>query len=436
MSNALAVSPVKEFADAMRSALGDDAVFDGHLDEYAVDAAIPDVAVAPSTVDGVQAVLAEASECGLAVLPFGGGTHMGAGNAPEAYDVALSLRRMSRIIAHEPADLTVTVEPGVTLYALQETLAAHRQTLPLDPPCGFGATTIGGLLGSNASGPLRHAYGTARDWLLGVRVVHADGMSSKSGGRVVKNVTGYDMHKLYVGSLGTLGVIVEATFKLAPLPKTERTVAIECHSAREAARIALSAHDEGLSLHAAELLSPPAAHAITGDARWTLLARVAGGEAAVGRSLRELSALAATFGASVQERDGVVAWRAWSEAFRPEPLSLRVCVMPSAVADTIQVLDRQFIGGAGLLSSTITAGVIRARLHPSREARAHTLASDAADVASRHEGFAVIDAAPMSLKRQIDVFGSPRSDLAIMRRLKEQFDPKRVLAPGRFVGRL
>jgi glycolate oxidase FAD binding subunit len=430
----VAGTPLQEYVASVSAQLDATQVETGHLDAYAVDAAVPDVAVAPRTIDELQAALLEAQVNGLHVIARGGGTHMGAGNCASEYDIALSLAGMNNVLAHEPADMTVTVEAGTRLVDLQRVLGAHGQFLPLDPPCDVAAT-VGGVLAANPSGPLRHRFGTARDWLIGIRVAHPDGSVSKSGGQVVKNVTGYDMHKLYVGSLGTLGVITQATFKLAPQPKADVTLAVECHTAREAARIIADAHDEGLVLHAAELLAPETAHRILGDARWTVVARVAGGAAAVARSVRDINAMAAVVGAHVAERETTV-WDAWSSAFRPEALSLRIVVAPSAVADTIQVLDRQFIGAAGLLSATATAGVIRAQLHPTREARAHPLLITAIEIAARHDGFVVVDAAPMSLKRQIDVFGPSRPDTAIMRRLKDALDPRRTLSPGRFAGKL
>jgi glycolate oxidase FAD binding subunit len=430
----LAATPVQEFAEALAGRIAAEQIETGHLDAYAVDAAVPDVAVRARSVEDVRAALAEAQEAGLHVIARGRGTHMEAGNCPAEYDVALSLAEMQRLLAYEPADMTVSVEAGARLADVQRALGEHGQWLPLDPACADEAT-VGGVLAANAYGPRRHAFGTARDWVIGMRVVQADGMVSKSGGRVVKNVTGYDMHKLHIGALGTLGVIVETTFKLAPLPKRETTVTVACHSAQDAARLVLGARDEGLAVHAAELLAPQTAQRVLGEARWVVLTRIAGGEGAVARSLRELSAAAAVVGAGVEDR-GEEAWDAWAAAFRPAALSLRIIVAPSTVADTMAVLDRQFIGATALLSAMVTAGVIRAQLHPTREARAHALLVTASEIAARHDGFAVVDAAPMSLKRQIDVFGPPRPDFAIMRRLKDEFDPRRTLSPGRFMGRL
>ena len=184
MSSAVAPPSLVDFLASVKVHLDPDQIQDRDLGRCTVDGVMPRVAVAPSSLAELQFVLARAHAARLSVIPVGGGTHLAAGNVPVAYDVALSLARMDRVVAYEPADLTVTVEPGVCLAALQERLAVQGQFLPLDPPCR-DAATIGGVLSANASGPVRHAYGTARDWLIGARVVHADGSTSKSGGRVV-----------------------------------------------------------------------------------------------------------------------------------------------------------------------------------------------------------------------------------------------------------
>jgi glycolate oxidase FAD binding subunit len=431
----IALAPVDEFIAAVREDLAPDQITESELERYEVDGEVPSVAVEPSTIEELQVVLSEAHEARLAVVPVGGMQQMGAGNAPDGFDVAVSLARLDRIIAHEAADMTVTVQAGVRLSGLQRLLAEAGQHLPLDPPGGDEAT-IGGMLAADASGPLRHAFGTVRDWLIGIRVVHADGTTSKAGGRVVKNVTGYDMPKLYVGSLGTIGVIAEATFRVAPLPRSTSTVALSADSARAACALATAAHDAGLALHAAELLSPPGAYAVLGESRWVLLLRAAGSPAAVERTLRDVHALAEGQGAPFAIRDSEQTWTSWRRSFAPRDLSLRISVLPTRVVDAVEVLDRGFAGAAAMISATTSAGLVRARLEPTRAARASALVERAREVAERHDGYAVIEAAPPALKRQTDAFGRIRPDFAIMRRLKEQFDPQRTLAPGRYVGRL
>src|SRR5262245_30606663 len=159
----------------------------------------------------------------MPVTPWGGGTRMAVGAPPGRAGLVLGLRRLARLLEHEPGDLTATAEAGMTFVAFQAELGQRGQWLSLDPPHADRAT-IGGILASNASGPRRHLYGTARDLLIGVTVVAADGTVIKGGGKVVKNVAGYDLPKLYIGSFGTLGVIAEATVRLRPRPDEDRLV--------------------------------------------------------------------------------------------------------------------------------------------------------------------------------------------------------------------
>ncbi len=431
MSSLTATANADRFVAALAPSLAPGGVRRDDLGEFVVDGIAPSVVVAVASLEELQAVLREAHGEGLAVVPAGGRQHLGAGNVPSAYDVALRLAGLDAMVAHEPADMTVTVQAGMRLAALNEHLARHGQTLPLDPPCGPEAT-VGGVLAANAYGPLRHAFGTARDWLIGTQVVHADGGTSRSGGRVVKNVTGYDTHKLYVGSLGTLAVIAEATFKLAPLPKVDRTLTLSFDSARAACGAVLAARDAGLAVHAAEVLSPAAASAVCGESRWVLLLRVAGGPAAVERSLRDLPSL--TRGSTISQRNDSALWDAWAHEFNPRGLAARAAVLPSSVAPAIEALDRALAGSAQRLSATVAAGLIRIVLDAAGDEAA--VVDRAKDIVSMHNGTVVVDAASPALKARIDVFGASRSDLAIMRRLKEQFDPQRILAPGRFAGRL
>jgi len=182
----------------------------------------PRSVIRPRTVEEVAEVLREADRSGWAVVPWGSGAQQGYGEAPSRYDLALDLTGLSGIVRHRPANLTVRVEARIRPADLNAQLAAHGQWLPLDPPPGDSAT-IGGILATGLSGPLRARYGPPQDLLIGLRAVLADGTIVQGGGEVVKNVAGYDLPRLLCGSLGTLGVIVEAAFKLWPRPKTEAT---------------------------------------------------------------------------------------------------------------------------------------------------------------------------------------------------------------------
>ena len=193
------------FSDMLAASLGSEAIEPGErLPDFSIDGFVPEVVAWPNSVQAVSDAVSIAARDQKALTPWGGGTQMALGNAPRGVDLALGLGRLNRIIFHEPEELVAGVEAGITLKALQDELAMKGQFLPIDAPLPSRAT-VGGFLASNVIGPSSIAYGTARDWLIGLRVVNADGCITKCGGKVVKNVTGYDLNKLYVGSLGTLG---------------------------------------------------------------------------------------------------------------------------------------------------------------------------------------------------------------------------------------
>ncbi|HEX7548769.1 MAG TPA: FAD-binding oxidoreductase, partial [Candidatus Methylomirabilis sp.] len=199
----------------------DDVLMGAAASRYRLGDREPSLAVLPDDEAEVSGVLALASEGGLGVVPWGGGSHQSLGNFPSRYDVALDLRRLDRVLAYEPGDLTATVQAGIRMDGLHHLVGDQGQIFPLDPPMA-GQATLGGVLAANLSGPLRCRYGTARDLILGVRVAHADGTITKGGSRVVKNATAYDITKLYIGSHGTLAVILEATIRLHPRPTAEQ----------------------------------------------------------------------------------------------------------------------------------------------------------------------------------------------------------------------
>lgn len=230
------------------------------LSPYVVEGRTPEAAVFPGTVEEVRAVVTLAAETDVPVVAWGGGTAAAVGMPAPRPGVVLGLRRLDRVVEHEPGDLTVTVEAGRTMAALQSTLRARGQWLSLDPPDEARAT-IGGVLATNASGPRRHLYGTMRDLVIGLTVVTADGTVVRGGGKVVKNVAGYDLPKLFVGSCGTLGVVVELTMKLRPVPDEERLVAVPFESLKDAGAAARAVMASDLVPNAVDLLDGEALRA-------------------------------------------------------------------------------------------------------------------------------------------------------------------------------
>ena len=267
------------------------------LAPYVVEGRTPEAALVPGSVDEVRAVVEIAAGAGIPIVPWGGGTAAAVGTPTPQPGIVLDLKRLGQLVEHEPGDLTATVEAGMTMAALQSALRARGQWLSLDPPDPEQAT-IGGVIAANASGPRRHLYGTARDLLIGVTVVTGDGVVVRGGGKVVKNVAGYDLPKLFVGSHGTLGVIVSVTVKLRPLPDDERLVAVVFDRLKDAGAAARAVVASDLIPNALEILDAEAARALglqsaEGSGRCTLVVGFDGVREQVEWQCSELGRIAA-----------------------------------------------------------------------------------------------------------------------------------------------
>ena len=426
----------------------------GLLGEYAVDCLAPQAVVRPTSREGIAEVLRWAASEKLSVVPRGGGTQMALGNLPARVDLVLDLSQLNRLLDYQPADLTATVEAGISLEALQQELAQGGKLAPLEAPLAKKAT-IGGILATSSTGPLRYTYGLPRDWLIGVSVAGPDGIETKAGGKVVKNVTGYDLNKLYTGSLGTLGVIVEATFKLAPVSSDSGALIAVFASMPEAigrGRELLKQVYAPQGIHAvnsvaAEKLAVPLA--LSGD-QSALLAFFTGRARAVQRRLEESAKLLRDGGASHLERLESESASSllrkltdlgWSTDTTPQ-LGLKVNLPPSAVGKVptwvqsqrlhcpeAMVVDPGFgqvhffwwsePGTQDLPDSDIVATISNVR-----------------KLAGAVGGSVVVEHCSRSVKQQIDVWEDSPELSGLMGRIKQSFDPSGILNPGRFMGRL
>jgi len=392
---------------------------------HAVAGRAPRWVVAPGSAEEVSACLALASGAGLAVAPTGRGTRLHWGPPPRRLDVLLSLRRLDRILAHEPADLTMSVEAGVTLGAIAVHLAPHRQLLPLDPPRRAGST-LGGIVATAASGPYRARYGTVRDMLLGVTVARADGTLVKGGGRVVKNVTGYDVPKLFVGALGTLGVVVAAHLRLHPAPPAEASWLFRFPGAEAALEAALGVMDAPVVASRLELL---------GERDGAGLAVTVGSVPEAVRAQGErIAAVCAGAGGDGQPIADAAAWwagiseRSWPAG--PAELTLRIGVRPTDLVKALRAVEAA--GPVERPTAEVVNGVLHVALPAPRDA--------AAALAQVREGLAplagtcVVEHAPAGAAGALDVWGDAGPALETMRRLKADLDPAGTLNPGRYVG--
>jgi glycolate oxidase FAD binding subunit len=323
-------------------------------------------------------------------------------------------------VEYEPADLTVTVEAGMRFGELQRVLGEQGQLLALDPGVEEDAT-VGGVIATNASGPLRFAFGTARDLVIGTRVANPDGTVTHAGGRVVKNVAGYDLNKLYIGSLGTLAVIVELSFKLAPIPPATATIAGD-----------FSSLDAIRSLVTSVVRSPlsPLAIELVGSRR--VVFRVGGYQAAVDRQVRDLSSLITAQSGRVVEADWHEVQRERLQARRRD-LVVKATAPISSSTTLVDILERNLHE----LEPTVWAhaGNGAAYAACNAPAGADTLLAARREVCALGTNAAlVIERCPTVLKREIDVWGEPGPSIGLMRAIKAKLDPKNTLNPGRYVG--
>jgi glycolate oxidase FAD binding subunit len=379
-------------------------------DAHAVDGVTPEAVATPGTYDDVCRLLAHANEHRLAVIPLGGRQHTGLGNVPARYNIALDTRRLTGVVEFEPADLTITCRAGTTLGELRAATSASGLMVPFDPSLSDDAT-IGGVLAANISGPARVSLGQPRDFTIGMRVVTADGRLTRAGGKVVKNVAGYDLCKLYIGSLGTLAVIVEATFKTVPLPQKQLSLAFDFAEPNAACRLVSDAVRGGLKIRSALL---------THDASlWRLRIGLAGTPEAVARSEFDVAAAASGVGAKqAAAADNPPSSSAVVARIDTLPSRLSAFLEEAAAVLPDARIEAQPWDGVCRIGSGVTA-IDAARA-----------------LAARYESTCVIERCPTDVKRGIDVFGEPPASFSLMQSIKREFDPNGILSPGRFVGRL
>lgn len=419
---------------------------------YAVDGVMPLAVARPSGRAEVAAVVQWAAAHRVAVLPWGGGVQRGLGNPPNRAGVVLDLSRLNRVLDYQPADLTATVEGGITLAGMQRELAGGGKFVPLESPIAERAT-VGGILAANSSGPLRYAYGLPRDWLIGVSVIGGDGVETKSGGRVVKNVTGYDLNKLYIGSLGTLGVIVAATFKLSPRPDTGAVLTAAFPALDAGIAAGRSLISQVYAPQGVQVVNGPAARRLGIDnanpAAAYLVAFFAGRPRAVARRQEESARLLRDAGGVNVETLDAAAGQSllqrltdlgWDDDTAPA-LGLKVNLPPAAVGKLAAYGESQKPGEQWGVVADVGFGTVHLLQWGELADPAATIGEIAAirERARELGGTAVVEHCPLAVKAGIDVWGDSAAmeqELAIMRRIKDKFDPAGILNPGRFMGGL
>jgi glycolate oxidase FAD binding subunit len=389
----------------------------------AVAGVLPRVVVEPADEREIAAVLACANDAGMAVIPRGGGTKMEWGNPPARADVLLSLARLDRVVEHAWADMTVTVEAGCAVVRLQETLAEHGQRLAIDALWPERAT-VGGILSANDSGALRLRFGGLRDLVIGVTLALADGTLARSGGKVVKNVAGYDLPKLATGALGTLGVITQATFRLHPAPRNARTLSFTAPDHAEAERLVLGIQDAKLAHSALQVR----AAGRLGTEVDLLLEGTEAGIAGQEATIRNLAG-------RMQALDRSDLWSARQDLWQRQGAIAKVSFLPADLAETMEAIRRAAQDQSTLWEVVLYAhGVGWVRLDGSGRSVTEALGEVRWALAA-HGGSLVVARQPDEAGHEhIDAWGDAGDARPLVRAVKQQFDPRGILNPGRFVG--
>jgi glycolate oxidase FAD binding subunit len=428
------------------------------LKTYALDGKRPKLIVFPNAIDEVSKIVSFANQRHLTIIPMGNGTKMGMGGIPKRMDIVLSTTRLNRISDCDTDNLTLSVESGITLNEVQKKLGREGKGyfLPLDPPF-IDKATLGGIVATNSSGPKRMLYGAVRDLIIGIKAVFPNGDIVISGGKTVKNVSGYDMSKLLIGSYGTLGIICEMTFKLLPLPEKEAALLVFFSKLEDADKFIHEILQSQFILASIEILNGMAMKKlkypmpISTEENYLVAIGLDGVAESIDRQVSEMGEMGKKNGCleiSVLNLERYhsfwLAVRKFYEGLvedHPNFVSLKSNFLISKYGEILTSyekigkesgMDCAFIchSGNGILYSHVFTGKnVRSKVESLIE-----LIKRFTSEAVKYEGNLVVESSPLLVKKRINVWGESRSDYEVMRRLKEQIDPAVILNPGRFVG--
>jgi glycolate oxidase FAD binding subunit len=390
-----------------------------------IDGIQPTAITTPADVHELAATLAAAAASGKATVISGGGTKLSWGRTPAQVDLVVSTAKLTHLIAHRYGDLTATIESGARLADINRQLAKHGQWLPIDS--AFDNATIGGVVATNDSGPLRHRFGTARDLLIGVTLTLADGRQVKAGGTVVKNVAGYDLGRLVTGSFGSFAAIATATFKLSPLPAASGSVGAVYRDPAAISRDAQLLAANQFELTSLDVQATFGAH----GSEYRLLVRVASSPVATDAQLTALRGMVTGDAQLITGRAEDELWRDQVTApWVGDGTVVRLAWLPASLAKVLTTLERagRDAGAALTLSgrTSVGAGMLRIDGSPDAAVAVIELLRRSGDV-----GNVVVLRAPAIVKTRIDIWGPPGDTAPVLRAIKQALDPSGVLNAGR-----
>lgn len=453
----------KEIVNGLTGILGEDLIKiePDILAGYAVDGVMPKAVIFPRNTQEVSEVVKFANRKDLAIVPWGSGSKMSMGNPPERLDLVICTSRMNHMLDVDTSNLTITVEAGVKFRDIQARLATEedRCYLPIDPSCSNTAT-IGGVVATNSAGPRRLLYNLPRDMILGVRVVAPNGEIAGAGGKTVKNVSGYDISKLMVGAMGSLGILCEMTFKLLPLPEKMETLLLSFDSFSDASDLANRIFETTLLPAAVEVMNSTSfANLRMGDIpefdpdKYVVAVAFEAFQDAVERMVTDIKDMAIIFGAktnaSIKDRAHLRFWLAVSDldptltgkfpGLIKVKLNYRISEWKDIFEFAHKTLAQNGIEHAILSHAGSGICLINLLMDPGSDGLVDKAVEAMAKLLERSRkagGNMIIQRAPTRVKNRLKVWGDSGSDFVVMKRIKGQLDPSGVMSPGRFVGGL
>ena len=397
-----------------------------------MDGLVPESVVSPRDFEEIARELSVMSRDNISVIPWGGGTRMKVGNIPRRYTVALNTQTLPKGIEHITADMVCVVPAGMSFGEVSAELGREGQRLAFTAPC---ESTMGGALASNMPGSLRGKFGGIRDSVIGMKVAIADGKIVKSGGKVVKNVQGFDMHRLHTGAFGSLGVIVEAAFKLVPIPEVRKVITVSLDNGKTAWELASASSVGGFMPETLEVFEN------TENEETVVSVRLTGSDRVVSAMVENLQEAVRGDSAAVIKDAAEVEMET-----RPEEGDKRkpdVVVRSSLLSNSMKRFTenlKQFVSGnsgASLYAcSDALFGSTAVKLYCNDETFQRMFVRKCFETTKTLRGTSIIEECPLSLKEEIDIFGDIPSSIGLMRNLKTRFDPMSILNDGRFIGRI
>jgi glycolate oxidase FAD binding subunit len=403
------------------------------------------VRVSPKTEEEISTILSYANSKGHSLFIMGNGTKRGYGGLLEKADILLSLAQYTGIVEHNPGDMTLTVKSGTPFQEIQNYLATYNQKIPLDPFCPKHAT-IGGIISANDNGPKRMGYGSARDNVIGLRMVYPDGTLINSGGKVVKNVAGYDMNKLFIGAMGTLGVVSQVTLKLRPIPKYESILFLSFpeNNLEEIQAFAVKVLDSMIEPISLEILTPSLAGKLTNNNQYTLLISFEDVKSSVHYQeevIRSITPEKTTL-TSLSQNEAKIFWDRFyhhqPNGLTNSPSTVAVLKIGVTNLDVLKIVkETELIGdschvsieahgglGTGLCQMTIR-GASDDVVSASKQIR---------EIAVHYGGYAIVKHLPFSLRKIVNVWGAKSASHFLFEGIKQKIDHNQILNPSRFVG--